>query len=136
MAHCDNALEAIGRAIVLYQQNNDGSNPPNFKILLEQSEELTAWEFICPVSCEPVGRTSYVYRGCDLDAGASAEMVLAYDRAAVHKGRRNILFADGAVTRPKEAGFEKAIERDNELRRVLLLPPKDPHAVGPSEKTL
>ena len=136
MAHCDNALATIGRAILLFQQKHDGKNPLSFKSLLAQSDELTAWEFICPVSSEPIGRTSYVYRGCDLDSTAAAEMILAYDRAAVHKGRRNILFADGSVSRPNEDGFELAIARDNELRVEKTLIPKDAHAVGPSERTL
>lgn len=136
MSHCDDALRAIGRAILKYQIGNHGCNPPDFKTLLRSTDELTAWQFICPVCPEPVGRTSYVYRGPDLDSDAPAEMILAYDRSPVHKGRRNILFVDGSVRRPTEPDFEKAIDRDNQLRQELDLPPKDPHATGPSEDLL
>ena len=136
MPHCDDALRAIGQAILLYQQNNRGRNPPSFKVLLSEADELTAWQFICPVGPEPIGRTSYVYRGADLDCHASAEMILAYDRSPVHKGRRNVLFADGRVTRPTEVDFEKNVARDNQLRGELNLSPKDPHEIGRSEKTL
>lgn len=136
MAHCDDALRAIGRAILCYQQDNEGSNPPSFKALLSEAGDLTAWQFICPVSPEPVGQSSYVYRGVDLDWGAGAEMILAYDRSAVHKGRRNVLFADGRVTRPIESDFEKAIARDNQLRGEFGLEQKDPHEIGRSERTL
>ena len=46
-------------------------------------------------------------------------MIIAYDRKPWHKGRRNVLFADGKVRRPPEAAFEKYIERDNSLRQEL-----------------
>ena len=136
MAHCDDALRAIGRAILCYQQNNQGCNPPGFKALLSDADDLTAWQFICPVGPEPIGQSSYVYRGADLDGDAPAEMILAYDRSAVHKGRRNVLFADGRVTRPTESDFEKAIVRDNQLRGEFDLAQKDPHEIGSSEQTL
>ena len=51
-------------------------------------------------------------------------MILAYDKQPWHKGRRNVLFANGQVTRPTEPDFRKAVATDNRLRRDLSLPEK------------
>lgn len=125
MGHCDEALKKIGRAVVAYQRNNDGANPATLAILLEVSD-LTAWDFVCPAGGYGPGESSYIYRGDDLcaDLPDADEMILAYDRSACHKGRRNVLFADGAARRPTEQNFEKAIEKDNQIRRQFGLAKK------------
>ena len=48
-------------------------------------------------------------------------MVLAFDKKPVHKGRRNVLFADGSMMRPPEKLFQSIIDKDNRLRQQLYL---------------
>jgi len=64
---------------------------------------MTPWDLLCPASPDGIGSCSYIYRGCDLCTGVPDEMIIAYDRRPWHQNRRNILFADGSVTRPKGA---------------------------------
>jgi len=118
MAHCDDGLREIFQAIKAWQKKHNGSNPPSLEALVEQ-EGFSSWLLICPAGGEAIGRCSYVYRGGDLYEGVPGEMILAYDRRACHRGRRNVLFADGQVRRPREAQFEQALSRDEELRRQL-----------------
>jgi len=123
MAHCDEALRRIGRAIENYQQNCTDRNPIKLEELIENGL-LNQWDLICPVSKEGPGECSYEYRGDDLYGGVPKEMVVAYDKRPCHKGRRNILFASGQVSRQPEKIFQKSIEKDNQLRRLLNLPQK------------
>ena len=123
MAHCDEALVRIGNIIRQYQEEHEGKNPSTLEDLLDGTG-LTAWDLVCPASSNGAGECSYVYRGSDLYAYVPDEMILAYDREAWHKGRRNVLFADGSVKRPLEEAFEKAIEIDNQFRRSLELEEK------------
>ena len=123
MSHCDDTLRQIGQALTAYQNNGDGSNPEKLETLIETSA-LTIWDFVCPAAATPVGQSAYLYRGQDLYASVPAEMIIAYDHHPVHRGRRNILFANGQVTRPKEKDFQKAAAQDNTLRTELGLPEK------------
>ena len=122
MGHCDDSLRKIGRAIFAYQKSHN-QNPASLEILLE-NEALTAWDLICPVGPESIGECSYVYRGDDLYPYAPDEMILAYDKHPFHKGRRNLLFANGQVHRPPEPAFLKALDYDNQFRRELGLTEK------------
>ena len=123
MPHCDDALKAIGKAIRIYQERFDGSNPLKLEHLVEKNL-LTPWDIICPASSDRIGECSYVYRGCDVNAGIAEEMIIAYCRESWHKGRRNILFVHNEVQRPPEKKFNNLIEKDNELRRQFGLPEK------------
>ena len=123
MAHCDEALKLIGKKIVEYQKKNDGMNPPTLETLVDL-HMITIWELVCPVSPFPVGESSYVYRGDDVYMGAPEELIIAYDKVAGHKHRRNVLFANGKVHRQPEVVFDGFIERDNEYRKMLNLPEK------------
>lgn len=115
MAHCEDSLRKIWQAIGAFQNENAGANPDGLEDLLG-SQRLSAWDLVCPTSADAVGQCSYAYRGGDLDKSAAGKMILAYDKEPLHKGRRNILFADGRVDRPKEKTFFKAIEEDNQRR--------------------
>ena len=123
MSHCDDTLRQIGQALTAYQNNGDGSNPEKLETLIESST-LTLWDFVCPAAATPVGQSAYTYRGQDLYHAAPPEMIIAYDSKPVHRGRRNILFANGQVNRPKEEDFQKAANKDNTLRTDLGLPEK------------
>jgi prepilin-type processing-associated H-X9-DG protein len=123
MAHCEDGLKKIWRAIRDYQKENSGQGPARLEDFLE-TKALTVWDLVCPTSADSVGQCSYVYRGCDLEQGAPAKMIMAYDKEPLHKGRRNILFADGRVGRPKETIFLKAIEEDNRYREQFGLETK------------
>ena len=123
MPHCDDSLKKIGQAIKKYQMENDGDYPATLE-KLEDGYGLTSWDFICPAGSDSVGQCSYTYRGCDLFAKLPRKMIVAYDKLALHKGRRNILYADGSVYRPSEKDFQKAIDLDNDYRQQYGLPEK------------
>lgn len=123
MAICDEALERIGKAIGSYRKENDDQMPETLATLIE-SKAITPWDLVCPVSPFSVGDSSYVYRGDDMPGYPPAEMIIAHDKIACHKGRRNILFASGKVKRPPERLFESMVRKDNELRMLLNLPEK------------
>ena len=123
MAHCEDGLKKIFQAIQAFQNENGGAGPDSLEDLLD-SQDLTAWDLVCPTSSDSVGQCSYEYRGCDLYPNSPKQMILAYDKNPLHKGRRNILFADGRVERPKEKIFLKAIEEDNHYREQSGLPTK------------
>ncbi len=119
MSHCDDALRKIGQAIRDYQKVNDDRNPPSLETLVE-SEILSPWDLVCPASTFGVGECSYEYRGADLESWADPKMIIAYDKQANHKGRRNILFAKGNVDRLPERVFEKFLKKDDQLRQQFL----------------
>lgn len=123
MAHCDDSLKLIGKKIKEYQKENDGKFPPNLETLIEQ-KKITVWELVCPVSPFAVGDSSYIYRGDDLYVGVPDELIVAYDKIDSHKGRRNVLFANGKVHRQPESIFDKFIDRDNEYRKMYGLAEK------------
>ena len=123
MAHCEDGLKKIWAAILAYRDEHAGKGPAELEVFLE-SRVLTVWDLVCPTSSDTVGQCSYVYRGCDLEKGMPGKMILAYDKEPLHKGRRNILFVDGRVERPKEKTFLQAIEKDNEYRSEYGLPTK------------
>lgn len=117
MAICDEGLAKIGAALKAHQEANGGRYPERLEALVEGSGELTVWDLVCPGGPDAVGECSYTYRGGDLDCEADGEMVVAYCREPWHKGRRNVLFADGRTERPPEGVLESWIRRDNRLRR-------------------
>jgi len=124
MAHCDETLKKIGRIIFDYQKNNEGKNPPDLQTLVDL-DILSPWDLVCPASSFGVGQCSYEYRGADLYSGLPKDLILAYDKQPGHKGRRNILFANGDVSRPPEKIFHKHLSQDNKLRQKLSLPEID-----------
>lgn len=123
MPHCDEALVTLGQAIAAYRQAHDGANPPDLPAAAE-AFGLTPWALVCPASSDGVGDCSYVFRGLDLPEGAAKQMIVAHDKQPLHKGRRNILYADGTVKRFLEDDFLKAVDKDNRLREKNGLPMK------------
>ncbi|MCK4628404.1 MAG: hypothetical protein KAT56_05335 [Sedimentisphaerales bacterium] len=120
-AVCARQLNRIGKTIMMYQDDHKDKNPPNLEALVE-AFDVPAQILICPA-----GQDKYVYRGADLDASASMNMILVYDKLQYHRGKyRNVVFADSHVERMTEDAFRKAIELDNKYRRKLKLPEK-PH---------
>ena len=128
MAHCDDALREIYRALQVYQRTHAGANPPDLRTLID-TQGLSPWLLVCPAGGGDFTGSSYVYRGADLTADVPGNMmgtlIIAYDRQPWHRHRRNILFADGQVRRPRTADFTEAIRRDNECRIELGLPTLD-----------
>ena len=118
-AVCAQQLNRIGKTIMMYQNDHKDKNPPNLEALVE-AFDVPAQILICPA-----GRDKYVYRGADLDAAASMNMILVYDKLEYHQGKyRNVVFADSHVEKMTEDKFRKAIELDNKYRRKLKLPEK------------
>jgi len=121
--HCDESLVKIGKALLVWQNSHDRQNPSRIEDLVG-TDGLSAWDIICPASPEGVGQCSYVWRADDLSADVPPEMILAYDKHPNHKGRRNVLFADGHVERFPERVFDRKIQADNEIRIQLALEQK------------
>lgn len=115
MAHCDDALRQIWEALQAYRDAHAGTAAADLQVATTAAG-LTPWVLVCPASRDSVGDCSYVYRGADLPAVDEQAFVVAYCRAALHKGRRNVLFADGSQQRLDDDAFEAAIARDNERR--------------------
>jgi prepilin-type processing-associated H-X9-DG protein len=118
MAHCDEGLQKIGLALAAWQREHDGKNPTKLEDLIG-TKGLTVWDLVCPAAPYSVDECSYVYRGGDLDHNAPKEMIIAYDKAPVHKNRRNVLFADCHVERFPDFVLDKFLLRDEEIRRSL-----------------
>ncbi len=121
MSHCDENLARIGEALKRYLKENEDRYPATLQELVDR-DYISAWDLVCPVSPFAVGECPYYYRGEGLYTGIPREMVIAYDKQPVHKGRRNILFADGKLQRPPEGVFESHIRKDNKLRAESGLP--------------
>ncbi len=121
--HCASQLNQIGKGVFNYQQLNDGNNPPDLKMLLEDKYDVWYRSLACPSSGDDYdkGDVSYVYRGADLNKDAASRMVLAHDRLRNHERYDwvNVLHADGKVKRCSGEEFRKVIHEDNALRREL-----------------
>ena len=115
MSHCDDNLKKVYEALLIWQNEHEGQNPPEI-LDLKGIGGLTAWDFICPVSNAGIGTCPWDYRGGDLYMGVASEMILAHDKDPVHKGRRNVLFADGSMTRLPEKLFQSLVDKDNRFR--------------------
>jgi len=127
---CQSNLSAVGRSVGMYANEYKGEMPPTLETLFD-TEGLSPLSLLCPSSGDVSGDNSYIYRGEDLPVNAPGEMIVAYDKYENHLGEcRNVLFYDSSVRRLEEFEFERAIERDNEIRRDLGLPEKqiEPHA--------
>jgi prepilin-type processing-associated H-X9-DG protein len=118
LAHCDDTLRKIGLALAAWQRGHDGGNPSALEDLVG-TDNLTAWDLVCPAGHYNVGECSYLYRGGDLNADAPAELIIAYDKDPVHKNRRNVLFADGHVERFPDNVLERFLKRDNAIRAEM-----------------
>lgn len=113
---CRKQLREIGHAIALYQNDFNEKNPPNLQVLVEKAnlEPKTLW---CPSSGDKESECSYVYRGADLGAASSPNLILAYDKAENHQAEcRHVLFAGFQVKQMTEQEFQAEIARDNEIR--------------------
>ena len=122
--HCASQLKGIGNAITLYQNDYSDKNPPDFKTLVDICD-VHPNSFLCISSSDQPGDISYIYRGADLDATASSDMVLIYEPLSNHQDEcSNVLFADGHVKRVEAEDFPTVIEKDNKIRRSMGLPEK------------
>ena len=103
---CASNLRQIGQAVRLYAIDGDGTYPPDFDVLLAESD-LHSDVFLCPnfegdgATPPPVvfgGNSTYRYLGRGLTDAAPASRVLAFEDPAHHGGEWvNVLFADGSV---------------------------------------
>lgn len=124
MPHCEDNLKEIYDALLQWRESHAGAFPMNL-LQLANENDLSPWLLVCPAEGSAIGQCSYAWRGGDLGNVDDPTLILAYDHRPCHKGRRNILLADGRVERHPEAKFEKLLERDNRLRSDLGLEPMD-----------
>jgi prepilin-type processing-associated H-X9-DG protein len=120
---CVMHVNMIGKAIIGYRDTHQGINPTDFSVLVREAN-LDPKFLICPAA-EDENVCSYIYRGQDLNKQYNPKLILAYDKPINHGDSvRNILFADGHVSKTTKEKFEKAIAKDNQIRRSLGLPEK------------
>jgi prepilin-type processing-associated H-X9-DG protein len=109
---CASNLRQIGQGIQMYANENRGSFPDDFAVLL-LTQDLTSYEFVCGASNDtwargPTtqavaanltagGHLSYVYTGKGMSLNSPASAVIAYEPLANHGDGMNVLFADGHV---------------------------------------
>ena len=112
---CAAQLRDCAVAMFEYQNEHDDKMPPDLKTLVDQTDFVEEM-LICPST--PDDKQSYIYRGGDLDSTADRQMILMYEKPQNHQGQiRNVLFADGHVEDMTEEKFQRALQRDNELRK-------------------
>lgn len=93
-AKCSMQLNAIGKAVIMYQSDNNEQFPPDLNTLVRagQPSELLR----CPSATEKGRACDYLYAPPPADAPLST--VIACELAGNHKdGSRNVLHADGRV---------------------------------------
>ncbi|MBN2589295.1 MAG: hypothetical protein JXA96_05510 [Sedimentisphaerales bacterium] len=110
---CATNLSGIGKAILIYANDNDDNLPPNLEILTS-TVEMPPKGLICPSTGQ---KDSYIYRGAGLTTSDEPGMVLAYDKKGNHEGGRNVLFLDSHVDWVTEERFQEYIRKDNESRK-------------------
>lgn len=109
---CGNNLTQIGRAMILYANENTGAFPPSFAELIE-TQDITSEVFVCPSSnaekatgattqqvanfkANPSLHCSYIYAAAGMTNRVSATHVLAYEPLTNHDNRGiNVLYGDG-----------------------------------------
>ena len=124
---CQMNLHSLGREIAFYQIEHS-QNPPNLETLVKL-KNIDPKTLVCPLSDDPIGEISYIYRGYDLPKDTPEEMILIYDKNGNHlvddsEFSRNVLFAGYNVQRVEPDEFAALIDRDNKLRLELGLPEK------------
>jgi len=138
---CAANLSGIGKAISVYRNDHQGAYPQDLSTLVKEVD-LPPEVLICPSAESEEKTKSYIYRGVDLKGQERPEWIVLHDKAGNHHNVRNVLFADGHVNKLKMAEFQKAIEKDNQIRREIGLPEKQAEEipkgkdVSPSEGKL
>lgn len=117
LKQCKKQMQRIGNAIALYQNDFSDENPPDLHTLIK-TEILNPSMLICPAAENKNDEKVYVFRGDDLGATYSSEMIVLYEKPGIHSGGyRNVLFASFEVEHITEEEFERLIAHDNELRQ-------------------
>jgi prepilin-type processing-associated H-X9-DG protein len=110
---CASNLKQLALGMLLYGQRHGGQLPPDLPTLY-LAEDLTAEQFVCPVSGDEIANgmktpavagklsdkphCSYIYVGAGQTISAPSHTVLAYEPASNHSGDgANVLFGDGHV---------------------------------------
>ena len=124
---CSSNLRQIGQAIQMYANDNNGSYPASFAVLLGNID-LNPEAFVCPASHDEKaagpttqetlsefgrpGHCSYVYLGAGASVSTPASFVVAYEPLEVH-GRRgaHFLTRDGEVKWCHEGEAENVIQQ-------------------------
>ena len=135
-SRCANNLSQIGKALIIYSNDNHGYFPPDFATLLHD-KPLDLKVFVCPSSrgkpaiwSDDVSsrrsalsnpkHNSYIYCANGLtyrDVEGDSTIVLAYERKGVHTAEHPILmvlFADGhtdSFSDANPAGYRAAIDQ-------------------------
>ena len=91
-AECCNNLKQIGTCLMIYVEDHKGVLPASLDEL-KSGYYLSASNCICPSE-----KREYIYVGGNLNLyHLGIGCPIAFDRPAAHKGKINVLFADGSV---------------------------------------
>ncbi len=116
---CRSNLEGIGHAVSMYQSGHSGKMPEDLEAIVNSGQPSSL--VVCPAS----GRKYFYFASGALNAEVSPERMLACDYQSNHPGGdRHVLYANGAVRRISEAGFQRQLARSEnamfakELRKL------------------
>lgn len=106
-------LRMVGNALMLYANENKGKLPASLEVLRNTTS----------ISSEQLRSTrgvpfQYQYFPGLMD-GTGAEYIVALDPVPWQKGQRICLFGDGRVEVLTPAEFDRAMQRSNDVRRML-----------------
>jgi prepilin-type processing-associated H-X9-DG protein len=115
-------LRQLGQGMLLWSNENGGKFPPDVATLRKYMADMdvkTDELFKSPLGSGPGGE-DYVYLYYEgLNNAASAEVIVAYDAAALNRreGRdgTNLLFGDGHVEWQSPAGIRQAVEASRKI---------------------
>jgi len=117
-------LVQMGRAIAIYQAENDDQFPPNLDVLLDDDDALSPRALRCPADSTPDaqlnGGSSYFY--CAPEDEADSTTIIACDVAPVHprhrgsNNARNYLRADLSVHPCTEPEFQQLLQQPENSR--------------------
>ena len=116
---CGSNLKSIGRALLMYSNDNKDKFPPDLETLITKTYIRTNKMLICPATKL---RDSYIYRGASITTSDIPMMIMVYEKSSNHGGGRNVLFLDSHAEWVPEERFGELIKRDNEYRREKGLP--------------
>jgi prepilin-type processing-associated H-X9-DG protein len=116
---CANNLRNIGRALLMYANDNKDNYPPDLETLVTKTYIRDNKMLICPATKL---RDFYIYRGVSITTSDIPMMIMVYEKLNNHGGGRNVLFLDCHVEWVSEERFQELIKKDNDYRRKRELP--------------
>ena len=119
-------LNGIGKGIVMYRVEHNDRFPPNLPNLIEEGtipalmlySQSSGRKPRLDSKGKPIGPIDYVYLGAELSPDAPPDLVIAYERPEINRGKgTNVLYVDGHVRWVSMEKFRRDLERTQEYIR-------------------